>query len=157
MPKGGARTRSGPPPDPNALRRDRPSDAEGWRTLPAEGRRGATPPWPLSEDSEREAELWRAMWRRPQAVAWEDNAQHYEVAMFVRSLAAAEDPKASVNARTLVRQQMDSLGITQPGLRSNRWRIGDAPPAKRATGTEGRSRPSAGARLRMVEGGNDDT
>lgn len=56
MPRGGARVNSGPPPDPNALRRDRPSDAACWTTLPAEGRRkangaqAAAPPWPLLPD-----------------------------------------------------------------------------------------------------------
>lgn len=56
MPRGGARVNSGPPPDPNALRRDRPSDAAGWTTLPAEGRRkangaqAAAPTWPLLPD-----------------------------------------------------------------------------------------------------------
>lgn len=50
MPRGGARVNSGPPPDPNALRRDRPSDKDGWTTLPAEGRKGRTPKWPLPPD-----------------------------------------------------------------------------------------------------------
>jgi hypothetical protein len=47
MASGGARARSGPPPDPDALRRDRKSDPK-WITLPAEGRDGPTPEWPLS-------------------------------------------------------------------------------------------------------------
>lgn len=56
VPRGGARVNSGPAPDPNALRRDRPSDAAGWTTLPAEGRRradgkpSASPRWPLLPD-----------------------------------------------------------------------------------------------------------
>lgn len=47
MASGGARARSGPPKDPEALRRDRKSDAK-WTILPAEGRNGPTPEWPLS-------------------------------------------------------------------------------------------------------------
>lgn len=50
MPRGGARVNSGPAPDPNALRRDRKQDRDGWTTLPAKGREGATPPWPLPGD-----------------------------------------------------------------------------------------------------------
>jgi hypothetical protein len=56
MPRGGARVNSGPPPDPNALRRDRPSDVAGWTTLPAEGRTDSlgrpkpAPKWPLLPD-----------------------------------------------------------------------------------------------------------
>lgn len=57
MARGGARTISGPPPDPNALRRDRKSDRDGWTTLPAEGRKGPTPPWPLPPDIQLTAQL----------------------------------------------------------------------------------------------------
>lgn len=46
---------SGPAPDPVALRRDRPQDQAGWRTLPAGGRTGATPKWPLQPDAIRRA------------------------------------------------------------------------------------------------------
>lgn len=41
---------SGPPPDPNALRRERPQDKAGWEMLPAEGRKGRPPDWPLPPD-----------------------------------------------------------------------------------------------------------
>lgn len=51
MASGGARARSGPPPDPTALRRDRKSDSAKWVILPAEGRQGPTPEWPLSGKS----------------------------------------------------------------------------------------------------------
>lgn len=50
MPRGGARVNSGPPPDPNALRRDRPKDKDGWTSLPANGRKGRMPKWPLLPD-----------------------------------------------------------------------------------------------------------
>ena len=71
MPRGGARTVSGPPPDPNALRRDRPSDAAGWVILPADGRPGDPPEWPLLWQTQREYDLWKREWSRPQAVMWE--------------------------------------------------------------------------------------
>jgi hypothetical protein len=57
MARGGARVNSGPPPDPNALRRDRKSDQAGWTTLPAEGRKGRTPKWPLPPDVRLSAAL----------------------------------------------------------------------------------------------------
>jgi hypothetical protein len=64
MPKGGARINSGPPPDPQALRRDRPSDKDGWTLLPAGGYQGVVPPWPLLDDvslsAERDVALDRA-------------------------------------------------------------------------------------------------
>lgn len=147
MPKGGARARSGPAPDPNALRRDR--DAGEWVSLPAGGREGVVPAWPLSKQSPREVELWEAEWRRPQAVVWERNGQELEVALFVRAVVEAEDPRASVSARTLVRQQMDSLGISTPGLRSNRWRIVDE--AESQVKPRRSSGSSAKERLRVVK------
>ena len=48
MAKGGARANSGPPPEADALRRDRPSDRAGWKVLPAAGRAGDPPEWPLT-------------------------------------------------------------------------------------------------------------
>lgn len=149
--KGGARTRSGPAPDPNALRRDR--DLKDWLHLPINGRTGDTPDWPLDRPASRELELWQREWKRPQAVVWEANHQEIEVAMFIRSLVDAESPTATTASRTLVRQQMEALGLTVPGLRANRWIIGDAPASGRtfkATGTNG---PSAKDRLKVLDGG----
>lgn len=122
MPSGGARSRSGPPPDPTALRRDRKTDGE-WTTLPAEGRDGPPPAWPLTKAKARETELWRILWAKPQAVQWERMGQEFEVAMYVRRLAEAEQPDSSVAGSTLVRQMADALGLTIPGLRVNRWKI----------------------------------
>jgi hypothetical protein len=119
--KGGARSRSGPAPDPNALRRDR--DGGDWVTLPAEGRKGTAPDWPLADESKREVELWRREWKRPQAVMWEQNGQEIEVAMYVRTVMAAEKKDAPANMRTLLKQQQEALGLSLPGLSRNRWKI----------------------------------
>ena len=121
MPSGG-HARSGPPPDPNALRRER--DKADWVTLPAEGRSGPPPAWPLSAPTARERHFWTVMWAKPQAVMWERNGQEHEVAIYVRRLVAAEKRNAAVTLVTQVRQYADSLGLTIPGLRCNRWRIG---------------------------------
>jgi hypothetical protein len=56
---------------------------------------------------------------------WEQAGQHAEVALFVRTLVAAEARDAPVAVRTLVRQQMEALGISVPGMLRNRWRIAD--------------------------------
>lgn len=149
MAKGGARARSGPAPDPDALRRER--DAGEWFELPAAGRDGDPPDWPLERPTAREIELWAEEWKRPQALMWERNGQALEVALYVRAVVDAESPRASTASRTLVRQLMDSLGITVPGMRANRWKIvTEAPPAKRAA-----PRSRAKARLQVVQGGND--
>lgn len=150
MAKGGARAVSGPAPDPNALRRDRPSDAASWLVLPAAGREGPVPAWPLAEQLEREAVLWEREWRRPQAVEWERNGQELEVAIYVRSLVDAEKADAPVTARTLLRQQQEALGLSLPGLMRNRWKIGEPEKAKEPQTTVG---PSTRERFRVVDGG----
>lgn len=147
MPKGGARARSGPAPDPNALRRDR--DSGDWVVLPAEGRTEDPPAWPLVDPSARELELWLAEWKRPQAVAWARLGLADEVALYVRSFAQAEQPGAPVTLSTLVKQFRDSLGLSVAGLRVNRWRIArDEVAEKRSQSSSPRT--SARARLEVV-------
>lgn len=148
MPRGSS-SRSGPAPDPNALRRER--DSSEWVSLPVAGRSGPPPEWPLSKPSPRELTLWAQEWTRPQAVMWEANGQALEVAIYVRSVKDAEKASAPVAARTLVRQQMDALGLTVPGLRANRWRIVDGVSQSPIRGRQ--SRTSARDRLKVVEGG----
>jgi hypothetical protein len=65
------------------------------------------------------------MWRRPQAVMWERLGIFDEVAIHVRTLALAERPKAPIDARRLIAQQANSLGLTIPGLHASRWIIAD--------------------------------
>jgi hypothetical protein len=154
MASGGARARSGPAPDPTALRRDR--DAGEWTILPGEGRQGATPEWPLTEQTIREADLWDALWRKPQAIMWERYGQEFEVALYVRRFSEAELMDSRVNLSTLVRQMADSLGLTTPGMRANRWRVDRAEePVAQSKGTVAQLAPkSARARLRAVPDGS---
>lgn len=152
MAKGGARTRSGPAPDPEALRRER--DAGDWTILPAEGRQGATPAWPLVEQDSREDALWERLWRMPQALMWERFSQELEVALYVRRLVCAEQPDASVGLGTLVRQMADSLGLTTPGMRANRWRIDRDEEQPSASAGSAPAASSARTRLRAVPGGS---
>lgn len=160
MASGGARARSGPAPDPTALRRER--DAGEWTTLPAEGREGATPAWPLTEQTVREVELWERLWRMPQALMWERYGQEIEVALYVRRLSEAEELESRVNLSTLVRQMADSLGLTTPGMRANRWRVArDEVAERRESGpsTTGDAvsggRKSARQRFGVVRGGGE--
>lgn len=152
MSKGGARTQSGPAPDPNALRRDREGE---WTILPAEGRKGETPDWPLTDVQPREWDLWRGLWAKPQAVVWEQRGSHLEVALFARRLAEAEQRDASTSLGTLVRQMMDSLGLTTPGLRNNRWRIAadEVGEVRQQRSRPRTQRSSSRDRLKSVSGG----
>lgn len=154
MAKGGARARSGPAPDPTALRRDR--DAGEWTVLPAEGRQGAMPEWPLTDQTIRESELWERLWKTPQAFMWERYGQELEVALYVRRLSEAEMLESRVTLSTLVKQMADSLGLTTPGMRANRWRIdrGDEALASATTPEDSTAsrRSSARSRLKVISG-----
>lgn len=150
MASGGARARSGPAPDPNALRRDRKDDA-AWLTLPAEGRQGKTPSWPLLDPDPRELQLWVSYWKKPQAVLWEHNNQHFEVALHIRTFFEAERADAVASLRTLVRQQMDALLLTIPAMHAARVKIAaDEVAVKREEASAPVSRQSARDRLRAV-------
>jgi hypothetical protein len=151
MTSGGARARSGPAPDPNAFRRER--DAGEWTELPAGGRAGDPPDWPLSDMSSRELQLWVRLWRMPQALMWERFGQEFEVALYARQLERFERPKSPIILGTLVRQMADSLGLTTPGLRANRWKImRDETAATPAAATAGPRRSSRN-RLKVLAGG----
>ena len=127
MPSGGARARSGPPPDPEAIRRDRPSDQAGWLTLPAK-REGPLPDWPLTESTKREDALWARLWTTPQATQWEALDLTDEVALYVRTFCEASQLEAKADGRTLVLRLREGLGLSTAGLARNRWRIGTNTP-----------------------------
>ena len=154
MAQGGARARSGPPPDPNALRRERASDAAGWTTLPAAGREGPPPDWPLGLQSDRELHWWGYFWRMPQAVEWERLGMTVEVAVYCRRLAEAEVPGSSTALGTLTKQLGEQLGLTIPGMRMHRWKIADVAPSapKRAAARSTPERQSSRDRFTVIDG-----
>lgn len=173
MPRGGARVNSGPPPDPNALRRDRKEDKQGWTLLPAGGRPGDAPSWPLVELShdgesddaalhavalqERELEIWAKVWATPQAVVWERLGWLLEVALYVRLLAAAE---RSADTKSLAEARMwsDRLGLNPAAMLRNRWKIADDELGARRGSTPSGTRSNRGSStrdraLKAVNGG----
>ncbi|MEU1219212.1 hypothetical protein [Streptomyces microflavus] len=128
----------------------------GWRTLPAEGREGDAPEWPLTTPADRELDLWDDLWSKPQAVAWEDMGQELEVALFVRTLAEAERTDARVDVKKMVRSYLDSLGLSVAGMNRNRWKIAPATDEPAAASPESAARvlrPSARDRLKVVPSG----
>lgn len=144
---GGSRARSGPAPDPNALRRDRPDDVASWTILPGP-RTAPAPAWPLpTEPSENEQAQWDRVWATPQAHQWEANGLDTEVALYVRTLIEAEKPEAATNLRTLTKTLQENLGLSYVGMLKFRWRLQHAPASSPATGTETpAARPARGAR-----------
>ena len=143
MAHGGARARSGPPADPNALRRDRPNDQATWITLPSE-RTGPAPEWPLTAPpSPAELTHWGRVWRTAQATEWEKNDLAIEVALYVRVLAQAEEPGAAIGLIKEARMMQENLGLSYVGLLKHHWRIADAPQPDTQAATATTKTPAA--------------
>lgn len=151
--------RSGPAPEPNALRRDRPSDTNTWTTLPFEGRRGRIPAWPLSRPASRaERALWNRIWRTPQSVQWEKDRMFERVARYVCKQIESDEPGSPAAKATIARQMADDLGLTYAGMNRLRWRVSRDEVAE-LRAQHARSAPastprqSSRERLRRVDGG----
>lgn len=150
MVSGGSRVRSGPAP--TSTDRSHKAQAEGWVTLPAEGRDGPEPAFPLADPAPRELELWARLWETPQAIMWEQLHQELEVAGYVRCLFRAELPRSSFNYWTQVRQSADSLGLSVSGMARNRWTVGEVEAEDDAPAKPTSAIASLTDRLRAVSG-----
>jgi len=100
-----------------------------------------------------EKELWRALWRTPQAAEWARMRWTREVAQYVRHKAAAEI--GSLEDSKEARLRADALGLTHKGMRALMWVIDADEVAERreertqaATGTDG---PARRPKLRAVD------
>ncbi len=114
------------PPAPNPNARHRQGKPSQVTLLPAGGRKGDTPEWPLAlakddEVAEREWSLWVEVWCTPQAVAWERMRSTREVAMYVRWSVKAE--RADRDAASEARQLADRLGLNPKAMRALMWQI----------------------------------
>jgi hypothetical protein len=118
----------GPPPAPEATRRRR-NHTPGVRQLPAGGRPGAPPSWPLTaRPNDDEVSLWDELWHSPQAVAWQDMGAGLArvVARYVRWTVAAEvgiPADVATSALAELRQLEDRLGLTPMALARLHWTI----------------------------------
>jgi hypothetical protein len=151
MPRGGARNRSGPRPDPESGR----SDRRGFTltALPSEGYKGEPPSFPLEpivlfveywegsgrdrvrakeEDKpasesfrERESQVWAEAWTTPQACAWSMQPWRWPiVAEYCRLKTVVElDPSASAALVAQLHRYRDQLGLTPAGLKENGWAV----------------------------------
>lgn len=149
----GGHAGSGPLRDPNAIRRERRDDAVGVVHLPAAGRPGPAPAWPLPRPTRRELATWSRVWALPQAVEWERLNLGDQVAMYVRSFDEAGVRGAPASLRTLVKQQEEVLGLSEPGLVRRRWVIDSDSPAPKVTKADDPVRTSARARFKTLDGG----
>lgn len=139
--------------------------------LPAKGRRGRAPRFPLvppgttidgqrllDEVAEaRELEVWAELWKTPQAHAWEQLGWNHNVALYVRCLVAAEFG----NSRILpeVRQWTDRLGLSPKAMQTLHWVVAeDEVKAAREAKKAAEAAHATGARARyagMSVVGND--
>lgn len=90
--------------------------------LPAGGRTGPTPEWPIPGGaSVALLKLWHDLWHTPHAVAWEKLEWTRVVARYCLAVEAAEhlDYKAMAEARQLE----DKLGLTPKAMRMLLWEI----------------------------------
>lgn len=170
MTSGGPRRNSGATPQPNALRRDRPGDAD-WVTLPAEGFQGTVPPFPLPQaiqynryfkDGKKveevdegqteyvwnaEGELWAELWRKPQAAMWSKLGMEYEVAAYVRAFLESVQAEASAGLKTAALRMSAEIGLSLPGMHSLRWKFSED---ELASKREALTPVASGARARMA-------
>lgn len=152
MTRGGARSRSGPKQDPNALRRSRKDDAQ-WTILPAEGRNEPAPDWPLTEATPRELVLWARWWAKPQALIWEADDTTDYVALTVRMFAEAEVTKASAENRKTVRMMMADLYLTRDAMDRAHIRIASDEVAEKRNEKPAEAPTSARDRMKVFNGG----
>lgn len=137
-------------PDPNAFRRDRKDDA-AWTVLDPKGKVKKIPSWPLVEPSDREIELWEAIWKRPQSILWEQNSQQIEVALYIRRLGEVEIKDAGASLNTLLLRQMESLLLTTPSMYRAKVKMGTEVDKSRKKPTEQvEQRPSPRERLKLI-------
>jgi hypothetical protein len=124
-------------------------------TLPADGRDGPEPAFPLANPSDREMDLWARLWESPQAVMWDQLRQEFEVASYVRLLVRAEAPRSSAIIWGQVKQLAESLGLSVSGMQRNRWLVGTVDADAGESPTQSAVSPVAdlNARLRAVQGG----
>lgn len=174
MTSGGSRARSGPPADPNALRRDRKDD-KAWVTLPAEGFAGDVPDFPLPkipvyyeyfEDKkkvrefdetatearwESEDELWRELWAKPQAAMWAALGLKFQVAAYVRAFLESTGPDSNAGLKTAALRMEAELGLSTVGMGQLRWKIAPDELSERREESGGEvARPSARDRLKAL-------
>jgi hypothetical protein len=173
MPRGGARPGSGPAADPMSAR----SEARGLSEirLPAKGFRGRIPRWPLprrmiydvyfiekerikefNEDAteriaDRELELWKQLWRSPQAVMWHREPwRQHSVAHFVRMSVRVEGGEAPAADTAAMLRLQDQIGLTPGGMRFNGWAIDSDEVAEKRQTRKPEDAPKPERRLRAV-------
>jgi len=94
--------------------------------LPAEGREGLAPAWPLPDPATPEETVaWDQLWSTPQAVAWEKLGWTRTVARYCRVMVESERPGAKADVRNAATTMEDRLGLTPKAMRLLLWAIAE--------------------------------
>jgi hypothetical protein len=120
--------------------------------LPASGRSGPTPHWPLVGRIDPVVMIrWEQLWSTPQAVAWErmGTATALMVARYCLMVVAAESPDSTAALLAQVVALEDRLGLSPKAMRMLLWQIAPDEVAERRGGRSEGVRE----RLRAVETG----
>jgi hypothetical protein len=88
--------------------------------LPAEGRSGDAPEWPLAGD---EPTVWAELWGTPQSAAWERLGWTRIVARYALLLPQSEVAGCSAAILTATQQLEDRLGLSPMSMLRLRWEI----------------------------------
>ena len=138
------------PKDPSSRRRR--NATVGKTMLPAGGRQGDVPVWPIL--ARTEPDVWADLWRTPQASAWEAQGWTRVVARYALLIEATEDPNPenSPSAAILaeVRQMEDRLGLNPKAMRSLLWEVTSDEVAERRDGSKVSKATSKRAELKIV-------
>lgn len=111
-------------PNPPKLDPQRGHRGRGLVKLPAEGRTGDPPEWPLpGKTTVAERRAWADLWATPQAVAWERLGWTRTVARYCRVMVEAERRNASAALLAQVTSLEDRLGLTPKAMRLLLWEI----------------------------------
>lgn len=109
--------------------------------LPAEGRTGGPPTWPLpGRTTAAEREAWAQLWATPQAVAWDRLGWTRTVARYCRVMVSCEKPNAAASLLAQATALEDRLGLTPKAMRLLLWEIvtDEVAEVRQASGARGR-------------------
>ena len=110
-----------PAPKPDAVRRN---PRVGPLLLPADGRQGPPPEWPLPGVTlPGELEAWKQLWATPQAVAWERLGWTRTVGRYCRVMLAAEQEGAPAGLLAQAVALEDRLGLSPKSMRMLMWQV----------------------------------
>lgn len=115
--------------------------------LPIGGRVGDPPPWPLpGRASAAERGAWAALWKTPQAVAWERLEWTRTVARYCRLMVRAERINATGALLAQATALEDRLGLTPKSMRLLLWEVVSDEVAEK----RGEKTPDVRGRLKAV-------